>query len=320
MVAGMLTTLTVEQRVLIHLWDIPMGDNPWEGRPELTQAGISAVVGIARKHLPRTLKKLREKGHLVEETRHVPGAKQRCRVYGLSKEGRDAAAPLIEQLRARAVTVDGEESTVGALHHHANTLAEILTRISESGVYTAPGADGEIITVAPDATDLPLDQRLGIYENIVRTAWADGIVTTDEQIMLDDMAMYLGLEPEQTESIEKAVTEEKKGTGDSDHSVIFRQMLDTAWQDGEIDASEQAMLDTLAKMLGLEKSADIQLEFVCDQLDDRLKAYCAAMEAAWDDGTISEDEENMLGNLRQTLKITSSEHRTIEGVVRAKLN
>lgn len=320
MVSGMLTTLTVEQRVLIHLWDIPMGDNPWEGRPELTQAGISAVVGIARKHLPRTLKKLREKGYLVEETRHVPGAKQRCRVYGLSSSGREAAEPLVEQLRTRPVKVNGEESTVGALHHHANTLAEILSRINESGQYIAPSEDGTIAVPELDASDLPLDQRLGIYENIVRTAWADGIVTTDEQIMLDDMAMYLGLEPEQTESIEKVVTEEKKDAADSDHSLIFKQMLDTAWQDGEIDASEQAMLDTLAKMLGLDKPADIQLEFVCDQLDDRLKAYCAAMEAAWDDGTISDDEEFMLATLRNTLKISASEHRTIEGVVRAKLN
>ena len=49
-------TLTVEQRVLLHLWDTPLGDNPWEGRPELTQAGVSEAVGIARKHLPRTLK------------------------------------------------------------------------------------------------------------------------------------------------------------------------------------------------------------------------------------------------------------------------
>ena len=81
MTGGMLLTLTVEQRVLLHLWDTPLGDNPWEGRPELTQAGVSEAVGIARKHLPRTLKKLREKAHILEETRHVAGAKQRCLLY-----------------------------------------------------------------------------------------------------------------------------------------------------------------------------------------------------------------------------------------------
>ena len=87
----MLLTLTVEQRVLLHLWDTPLGDNPWEGRPELTQAGVSDAIGIARKHLPRTLKKLREKSHIIEETRHVAGAKQRCRVYALSTTVREAA-------------------------------------------------------------------------------------------------------------------------------------------------------------------------------------------------------------------------------------
>ena len=36
------------------------------------------------------------------------------------------------------------------------------------------------------------EHRLAIYESIVRTAWADGIVTKDEQAILDDMSMYLG--------------------------------------------------------------------------------------------------------------------------------
>ena len=104
----MLLTLTVEQRVLLHLWDTPLGDNPWEGRPQLTQAGVSEAVGIARKHLPRTLKKLREKEHILEETRHVAGAKQRCRVYALSSDGRTAASELVQDIHSRVVKSEGE--------------------------------------------------------------------------------------------------------------------------------------------------------------------------------------------------------------------
>ena len=312
-------TLTVEQRVLLHLWDTPLGDNPWEGRPELTQAGVSDAVGIARKHLPRTLKKLRDKGHILEETRHVAGAKQRCRVYALSTDGREAASELVNDIHSRVVKVDGESATVQTLHNHATGILDVLRNIDNTGTYR-PMTDGVLDTpIQLDGRDLPLEHRLGIYDNIVRTAWADGVVTKDEQAMLDDMAMYLGLEPHNTEPIDKLVREESIDP-DAENSSLYKEMLEVAWQDGEVDANEQAMLDSLAGMLGLESARDVQLDWVFDRLDDRLRAYCSAMEAAWEDGIVTGDEENMLGSMRKTLTITEEEHKTILGVVRAKLN
>ena len=319
MSGGMLLTLTVEQRVLLHLWDTPLGDNPWEGRPELTQAGVSEAVGIARKHLPRTLKKLREKDRINEETRHVAGAKQRCRVYSLSTEGRKAASDLVEDIHSRVVKVDNEETTVLTLHNHTTGLLDVLRNIDSTGSYRPP-IEGDVeVQPTLDGRDLPLDHRLAIYDNIVRTAWSDGVVTKDEQAMLDDMAMYLGLEPDDTEPIEKRVRDESIDP-DAENSSLYKQMLEVAWQDGEVDANEQAMLDSLAGMLGLESARDVQLDWVCERLDDRLKAYCSAMEAAWQDGQVSDDEENMLGSMRNSLTISDEEHKTILGVVRAKLN
>ena len=43
-------------------------------------------------------------------------------------------------------------------------------------------------------------------------------------------------------------------------------------------------------------------------------------EAAWEDGRVSDDEENMLQSMRDSLSISDQEHKTILGVVRAKLN
>ena len=319
MSGGMLLTLTVEQRVLLHLWDTPLGDNPWEGRPELTQAGVSDAVGIARKHLPRTLKKLREKECIQEETRHVAGAKQRCRVYALSPIGRKAASELVDDIQTRVVKADGEQTTVEALHNHTTGLLDVLRNIDSTGTYRPP-IDGDVVDIIPlDGSDLPLDHRLAVYDNIVRTAWSDGVVTKDEQAMLDDLAMYLGLEPYDTEPIEKRVREESIDP-DAENSSLYKQMLEVAWQDGEVDANEQAMLDSLAGMLGLDSARDVQLDWVCDRLDDRMKAYCSAMEAAWEDGRVSDDEENILQSLRDSLSISDQEHKTILGVVRAKLN
>ena len=316
---GMLGTLTVEQRVLLHLWDTPLGDNPWEGRPELTQAGVSEAVGIARKHLPRTLKKLREKGQIDEETRHVAGAKQRCRVYSLSTEGRTAARELVEEIRGRQVKVNGETTTVNSLHNHATAMLDVLRNIDKTGHYRPPSETDDLDIPEMDGRDLPIDQRLSIYENIVHTAWADGVVTHDEQAMLDDMALYLGLEPDETEPLERRVREEST-SAETEGTSLYKLMLEVAWQDGEVDANEQAMLDSLAKMLGLDSARGVQLDWVCDRLDDRLKAYCTAMEAAWEDGEVSDDEVHILDSLRENLTITEEEHRTILGVVRAKLN
>ena len=319
MTGGMLLTLTVEQRVLLHLWDTPLGDNPWEGRPELTQAGVSEAVGIARKHLPRTLKKLREKSQILEETRHVAGAKQRCRVYGLSTEGRHAASELVDELHTRMVKFEGEETTVKSLHNHATSLLDVLRNIDATGTYRPQSESIPDEPISIDGRDLPLDHRLAIYDSIVGTAWADGVVTKDEQAILDDMAMYLGLEPHETEPLEKRAREDSVKP-DAENSSLYKQMLEVAWQDGEVDSNEQAMLDSLASMLGLESAREVQLDWVCDRLDDRLKAYCSAMEAAWQDGKVSDDEENMLHSMRESLTITDQEHRTILGVVRAKLN
>ncbi|MEC7704340.1 MAG: hypothetical protein VX906_03755, partial [Candidatus Thermoplasmatota archaeon] len=154
-------TLTVEQRVLVHLWDTPLGDNPWEGRSELTQAGVSQAVGIARKHLPRTLKKLRDKNHIHEETRHVPGANQRCRVYNLSPSGREAAGELVSEIHNRVVKADGEMTTVQALHNHSTNLLDLLRNIDSTGTYRLP-VEGQLETPKQlDGRDLPLDYRLG---------------------------------------------------------------------------------------------------------------------------------------------------------------
>lgn len=317
---GMVGTLTVEQRVLLHLWDTPLGDNPWEGRPELTQAGVSEAVGIARKHLPRTLKKLRDKGQISEETRHVSGAKQRCRVYSLSPSGKSAAGELVDRIHTRPVNVDGETKELKHLHNHSISILDVLRRIDSSGTYRIPtGDEVEVDEMEIAGRDLPLEHRLGIYENIVRTAWMDGVVTKDEQAMLDDMAIYLGLEPDETESLERKVREESTAPDEGGNS-LYTQMLEVAWQDGEVDDNEQAMLDTLAGMLGLESATNVQLDWVCERLDDRMTAYCSAMEAAWQDGDVSDDEDNMLSALRESLTITDAEHRTILGVVRAKLN
>ncbi|MAH30162.1 MAG: hypothetical protein CL959_05740, partial [Euryarchaeota archaeon] len=107
MVSGFLGTLTTEERTLLHLLDNQLPENNWEAPMELTQAGISAAVHVQRKHVPRTLKRLQEQDFLNTTSRHVPGARQRRRVYSLTPEGRERALSILDRIKAVPVQSDG---------------------------------------------------------------------------------------------------------------------------------------------------------------------------------------------------------------------
>ena len=108
MVDGYLGKLTTEHRMLIHLFDNKLPNNQWEAPVALTQAGISAAVHVQRKHVPRTLKRLEKSGEIEITNRHVPGAKQRRKVYSLTTNGRIRAKLLVDQTLTIEVSYFGK--------------------------------------------------------------------------------------------------------------------------------------------------------------------------------------------------------------------
>nr|AIF05991.1 hypothetical protein [uncultured marine group II/III euryarchaeote KM3_18_D06] len=255
-VQGRLGDFTVEQRVLLHLSDHPLQRSEWEGKQEQTQAGISEAVGVARKHLPRTLKRLLSAGRVEQETRHVPGARQRCRVYGLTASGIEAANPLRSSIVDRAVLTEGGETTIGAIAGHEIPLLIVLSKIDRTGRY-----DPELGEV-----DRPEEEDGGtLYRKILHRAWNDGKLTSTERNMLDDLSMHLGIEPDRSDEIEKAVMAEREDSNE-EHIPIFVEVLECAWLDGEISEDEQAMLDSLALALGLDKAKakTVQTNWIAD--------------------------------------------------------
>ena len=112
MVDGYLGTMTTEERTLLHLFDNPLPEGQWEAPFAVTQAGISAAVHVQRKHVPRTLKRLEKNDELTTGQRHVPGAKQRRRVYGLTANGKSRAGELRDRILAQLVFKNGEKVTL----------------------------------------------------------------------------------------------------------------------------------------------------------------------------------------------------------------
>tara|TARA_B100001750_G_scaffold193292_1_gene164281 strand:- start:2383 stop:3162 length:780 start_codon:yes stop_codon:yes gene_type:complete len=255
-IEGRLGNYTVEQRVLIHLFEHPLNRSQWDGKREQTQAGISMAVGVARKHLPRTLKSLISQDLVSIETRHVPGAKQRCRVYYLTNSGRDAAKPMRDNIASISIkTVDGE-LTIGDVAGHEIPYLQVLSNIDSDWNYNPSMIE---------STDEEDDSTTELYRKVLHGAWKDGKISQDEGKMLEDIAIQLGLEPDVVETIEKEVMEERSSSKDIQKNT-FLEVLSVAWQDGYISEDEQAMLDSLSQSLGLDSNytMQIQKEWIAD--------------------------------------------------------
>ncbi len=253
---GRLGDYTVEQRVLIHLFEHPLNRSQWDGKREQTQAGISIAVGIARKHLPRTLKSLISQELVAIETRHVPGAKQRCRVYYLTNSGKEAAEPMRENISSISITTVNGESTIGKFAGHDVPYLQILANVDSEWRYEPTILDTN------DEEEVPTAE---LYRKVLHRAWNDGQITQDEREMLDDISIHLGLEPEVVERIENEVISERETSSDIQIKT-YLEVLAVAWQDGFISEDEQAMLDTLAQSLGLEANyaLNAQNEWISD--------------------------------------------------------
>ena len=135
MVDGYLGTMTTEERTLLHLFDNLLPEGQWEAPFAVTQAGISAAVHVQRKHVPRTLKRLENRDELISGQRHVPGAKQRRRVYGLTASGRVRAGELRDRILNEMVFKNGEKIVLSSLRKGGQMTLDLLSYLDEGLVF-----------------------------------------------------------------------------------------------------------------------------------------------------------------------------------------
>ena len=135
MVDGYLGTLTTEERAMLHLLNQQLPSGGWEAPATLTQAGISAAVHVQRKHIPRTLKRMEKNGLLNVAQRHIPGGKQRKRVYTLTESGREQADALAQNILAKGVKRGDSTVQLESLWVRTTPLLELLSHLDEALVY-----------------------------------------------------------------------------------------------------------------------------------------------------------------------------------------
>jgi DNA-binding MarR family transcriptional regulator len=310
MVDGYLGTLTTEQRMLLHLYDNPLPEGQWEAPTELTQAGISAAVHVQRKHVPRTLKRLEKRNELITGQRHVPGAKQRRRVYGLTPEGRIRASALRNKILASEVLVDDEGAELASLCKSGQNLLELLSHVDEGMTFHSNPVISPVSN--PDGI-ASLDAQAGedLVRRILARAWEDGKITRDEQHILSEVVEFVGMHPDR---VRRLSDEARKLMKAPPHEEVYLDMLRQALMDNELIEEELALLETMREAFGIniETHNLLLLKATKDPvLDEKTATYRATLVTALEDGMITADEEAMLATLRANLGISDAKHATL---------
>ena len=307
MVSGFLGTLTTEERTLLHLLDHQLPENNWEAPMELTQAGISAAVHVQRKHVPRTLKRLEQQAFLNTTSRHVPGARQRRRVYSLTQGGRERAQSILNRIKSTPVNSGGTTVLLQTLLTSSQDTLETLAHIDEHMVVHL---DPVMSPVSHPEGSASLDAQAGeaLIRRMFARAWQDGRITKDEQLLLNEVVDFLGMHPER---VRRLSNEARREIDAPPPEEIYLDMLRQALVDGVIHEEEDALLKTVQIAFDIDADAHERILKIALQqpyITPEIEAYRSVLRTALIDGIITSDESAMLETLRKTTGVTNQEH------------
>ncbi|MBT5282379.1 MAG: hypothetical protein HOL79_08235, partial [Euryarchaeota archaeon] len=255
MVSGFLGTLTTEERTLLHLMFHQLPEGVWEAPAELTQAGISAAVHVQRKHVPRTLKRLEQQAAIDNTSRHVPGARQRRRVYSLTTLGRERAHALHTKIGKTPVRTDGKTVLLEAFFKSSVSPLETLAHIDENLVHHQSPV---LSPVSHPEGAASLDAQAGeaLVRRMFARAWEDGRITKDEQLLLNEVVDFLGMHPDR---VRRLSNEARREINVPPPEEIYLDMLRQALVDGTIHTEEEALLKTVQIAFDIDKTTHERL-------------------------------------------------------------
>jgi len=147
---GALPSLTVDERIILHLCNQRKAATAPQKPRAVTQDGIADAVGIYVTHVSRSVKKLRASGLVEEDMGHVSGVRRRRKVYSLTSAGHAGAVKMKKMLAALLVTVSRDgvrgETTLGELRDEIGWrtgLAALLERV-RGGVVDVETLTGDV--------------------------------------------------------------------------------------------------------------------------------------------------------------------------------
>ena len=153
-----MSSVTVGERVLVHLSGFLRHADAYECPVEMTQDGIAAALALSRAHVALELKRLKTAGRVQERMAHVAHARSRRKVYELTPAGQEVARRMREHARARTVQLNEPQGVRQVLGSDA---IEALRRsgLRESEAVQQVLAADVIELPRPDAPKVPVPSR-----------------------------------------------------------------------------------------------------------------------------------------------------------------
>jgi DNA-binding PadR family transcriptional regulator/tellurite resistance protein len=310
MVDGYLGTLTTEERTLLHLINHQLPNGGWEAPAVLTQAGISAAVHVQRKHIPRTLKRMEKNGQLSVSQRHIPGGKQRKRVYTLTELGQHAAETLRDRVLSEDVIQNGTSVALSSLWTTQTPLLELLSHV-DGGMNHHDRALVSPVSNPEGMASIDAQYGEQLVRRMFARAWEDGKITKDEQSLLNEVVEFLGMHPER---VRRLSNEARQSLKIPPPEEVYLDMILQALDDGEIIQDEVDLLETFRIHFGIDQLTHqtlLQRARARPMLSEHHQTYAAAVRTAMKDNVITADEHAILMTLKGTLEISDAEHEKI---------
>ena len=248
---------TIEDRILLHLLDYVKMREEVQVPANITQQGISDGVHIKKKHVPRSLKAMKDKGLVTERTAHVAGKSQRMKTYFLSRDGEERARRLRHHIKGISIKVkDGtrnikevEVKDLGTLFEGTLSLAEVVSYISPDRIF-------DVEKVRHEREEEPKETKrddVAIYRKALAQAWKDGRVSTDEKEMLLILRECLNVSYKEHLVLEEQILENVAKTAHKKVIEVYKVALEQALEDGKITDDERAILEKIRKRFNIRE-------------------------------------------------------------------
>lgn len=331
---GKKISLTVDERVALHLYDFVPYEEDFEAPDGITQAGIAKGVGIARKHVPRAVKKLITDELVETRVSHVKGGRQRKKVYYLTFEGKALARRIWEALAKRTVILieeSGHEKEISFselcfTYQVGKTPVQLLLDLRDGNYYypNQEPPDEECNEAASSGEKKEIVGATQIYKKALKKAWEDSVLTKDESALLKELRDSLGISEAEHRKLQEEIIDKNV---DLDNKLskkeVYRKILEVALRDGTITDDERDILDELENSLGLDKDVTTQLKMEMKLLEGEnfltkerkdsnfRDIYSSVIKESLKDGKISRDEQNIIILLKKLMEIEDNEHLEI---------
>jgi hypothetical protein len=240
---------TIEDRILLHLLDFTKWRDKIDIPLNVTQEGISRGVGVKKKHVPRSLRKMIEKDLLLERTTHVISKPQRMKTYHLTFKGEERARRLRNHVKSITIKVMGGSHNVkemaiadlGDMLKDSFSLAEVLTHISDDGVLDME----DMKKIGEDMKGDAGQDNLEIYKQALVQVWKDGRMSSDEREILRILRDSLNVSEKDHLRLEEEILENAEKDSDGKVMAVYKVALEQALEDGKITDDERAILEKI---------------------------------------------------------------------------